>query len=353
LQTLESNTTLSLQYIESQSKFLQEALSKLERRQVAKVDLFLKTLNNTVLSELRELRTQYDQIWQGTVIALDTQREQSEREIVALSSRMERLADEVVFQKRMAIVQSIFLVGCLFLVIFSRGLGTAGMELYYPNQFLGSNSRLASPSYPWTPHNKSRQQRSPSLRESIEGGLDMAHHTEATPPRQGIENSLTPTPEQHRRTPQRHPSAPDANRSSPSSRSVLSDSGIGLDYYQPPTPASLDIGYDSEHVISPPIHDYFASQKSSSSTNGDVQYREMQARKAAELRQLTPLSESNGAGGDDSDGGDSTDEMDYILSGTRGGGEASSHRGAARPPMSHVGSSRKPLPALPEDPDGV
>ncbi|KAI0603328.1 hypothetical protein F4775DRAFT_533235 [Biscogniauxia sp. FL1348] len=153
LQTLESNTTLSLQYIESQSKFLQEALARLEKRQVAKVDLFLDTLNKTVLGELREVRTQYDQIWQSTVIALETQREQSEREIVALSSRLGVLADEVVFQKRMAIMQSVLLLGCLVLVIFSRGLAGAGasIESYYPNQFLGSSSRLASPIFPSTP----------------------------------------------------------------------------------------------------------------------------------------------------------------------------------------------------------
>ncbi|KAH9906438.1 UNC-like C-terminal-domain-containing protein [Xylariomycetidae sp. FL2044] len=160
LQTLESNTTLSLQYIESQSKFLQEALAKLERRQVARVDRFLENLNRTVLGELREVRAQYDQVWQSTVIALETQREQSEREIVALSSRLGVLADEVVFQKRMAIVQSVLLLGCLVLVIFSsRGLGSssaaaaaASFESYYPSQFLAASaSRFASPVFPSTP----------------------------------------------------------------------------------------------------------------------------------------------------------------------------------------------------------
>ncbi|KAF3770367.1 hypothetical protein M406DRAFT_87210, partial [Cryphonectria parasitica EP155] len=122
LQFLESNTTLSLQYIEDQSKFLQEALQKMERRQISRVDTFLTNLNNTVLSELRSVRQQYDQIWQSTVLALETQREQSDREIIALSSRLNLLADEVVFQKRMAIFQSVLLLCCLLLVLFSRGV---------------------------------------------------------------------------------------------------------------------------------------------------------------------------------------------------------------------------------------
>ncbi|KAK3391683.1 UNC-like C-terminal-domain-containing protein [Sordaria brevicollis] len=123
---LESNTSLSLQYIEQQSRFLQDVLSKLERRQLTRVDAFLDTLNKTVLTELRNVRQQYDQIWQSTVIALETQREQTEREVVALSGRLNVLADEVVFQKRMAILQSVLLLSCLMLVIFNRTGGSGG-----------------------------------------------------------------------------------------------------------------------------------------------------------------------------------------------------------------------------------
>ncbi|KAK3504923.1 UNC-like C-terminal-domain-containing protein [Neurospora crassa] len=123
---LESNTSLSLQYIEQQSRFLQDVLSKLERRQLTRVDTFLDTLNKTVLTELRNVRQQYDQIWQSTVIALETQREQTEREVVALSGRLNVLADEVVFQKRMAILQSVLLLSCLILVIFNRTGGGGG-----------------------------------------------------------------------------------------------------------------------------------------------------------------------------------------------------------------------------------
>jgi hypothetical protein len=93
----------------------------MEKKQINRVDTFLDSLNKTVMIELRNFRTQYDQIWQSTVIALETQREQSQREIVALSSRLNVLADEVVFQKRMAILQSVLLLACLLLVIFSRG----------------------------------------------------------------------------------------------------------------------------------------------------------------------------------------------------------------------------------------
>lgn len=122
LHNVETNLTLSLQYLEDQSRHLQDAFHKAEQKQLVKVTNFLENLNQTVFSELRGIRVQYDQIWQSTVIALESQREQSERDIVALSARLNLLADEVVFQKRMAIVQAVLLLCCLFLVIFSRGV---------------------------------------------------------------------------------------------------------------------------------------------------------------------------------------------------------------------------------------
>lgn len=120
LQQLEANSTLSLQYIEEQSRILRDAFSKVEKRQLTKASTFLETLNTTVLTELREFRMQYDQIWQSTVLELSSQREQSQNEVLALSKRLNFLADEIILQKRIAILQFMLLVLCLGFVIFNR-----------------------------------------------------------------------------------------------------------------------------------------------------------------------------------------------------------------------------------------
>lgn len=122
LQQVESNLTLSLQYLEDHSRYMQEAFHQGEQKKLSKVTTFLDTLNQTVMAEMRGMRDQYDQIWQSTVFALESQKKQTDRDIVALSSRLNLLADEVVFQKRMAIVQAVLLLCCLSLVIFSRGV---------------------------------------------------------------------------------------------------------------------------------------------------------------------------------------------------------------------------------------
>ncbi|KAJ4159273.1 uncharacterized protein LMH87_008180 [Akanthomyces muscarius] len=131
LQQVETNLTLSLKYVEDQSKHVQDAFQRSEQKQILKISSVLTELNQTVLEELRNFRDQYDQIWQSTVLALESQKDQSQRDILALSSRLHVLADEVVFQKRMAIVQAVLLLSCLLLVIFSRGV---------PIPYLGSPS---------------------------------------------------------------------------------------------------------------------------------------------------------------------------------------------------------------------
>ena len=163
LQQLEANSTLSLQYIEEQSRMLREAFNKVEKRQLAKTTAFLEALNSTVLSELREFRLQYDQIWQSTVLELSSQREQSQHEVIALSTRLSILADEVLFQKRLAMLQFVLMLICLGLVIFSSRMTSAGAAyLELPtavhdmvtrpstsfSRYLRPGSRSGSPSRP-------------------------------------------------------------------------------------------------------------------------------------------------------------------------------------------------------------
>lgn len=122
LQLLESNMTWTLKYVEDQSRYIQEALTQPDEKKLSEAEELLAFLNRTVHAELGSLRDQYDQVWQSTVLALETQREQSQSELIALSSRLNVLADEVVFQKRMSIGQSILLLCCLVLIIFSRAV---------------------------------------------------------------------------------------------------------------------------------------------------------------------------------------------------------------------------------------
>lgn len=164
LNFLESNSTLSLKYIEEQSRILREAFQRVEKKQMQKTTVFLETLNSTVLDELKGFRQQYDEIWQSTVISLESQREASQKEFLAISSRLNILADEVVFQKRMSIVQSVLLLLCLGLVIFSRVSGAGHVDVSYVQSRLKSISGYALESPIESPMGSPDYHRTNSLR---------------------------------------------------------------------------------------------------------------------------------------------------------------------------------------------
>ncbi|KAL5342945.1 UNC-like C-terminal-domain-containing protein [Aspergillus crustosus] len=147
LQMLESNSSLSLQYIEEQSRILRDAFSKVEKRQLSKTSTFLENLNVTVVSELKQFREQYDQVWKSVALEFEHQRIQYHMEIHSLSTQLGVLADEIVFQKRVAVIQSIVVLFCFGLVLFTRGAAGAYIDL--PSvQSMVSRSYSLRPSSP-------------------------------------------------------------------------------------------------------------------------------------------------------------------------------------------------------------
>lgn len=128
LQYLEANSTLSLQYIEEQSRILRDAFIKVEKNQLQKTEKFLNHLNSTVMQELKSYRNMYDQLWQSTILELEGMKERQKSELGEIGARLSMVADELVWQKRMAVVQSTLLLLCLGLVLFVRS-GSLGSQL--------------------------------------------------------------------------------------------------------------------------------------------------------------------------------------------------------------------------------
>lgn len=129
LQMLESNSTLSLLYIEEQSRILRDAFNKVEKRQLAKTTTFLENLNTTVHNELREFREQYDRVWKSVAIEFEHQRIQYHQELYSMTTQLGILADELVFQKRVSVIQSVFVIVCFGLVLFTRSSVGTYIEL--------------------------------------------------------------------------------------------------------------------------------------------------------------------------------------------------------------------------------
>jgi hypothetical protein len=306
----------------------------MERKHITRVDTFLDSLNKTVLSELRTMRTQYDQIWQSTVIALETQREQSQREIVALTSRLNVLADEVVFQKRMAILQSVLLLACLVLVIFSRG-GLAALDnASFPSTGI-PHSAAATPYRRWRGGPESLSDlsaSSPPLTTATATTLAasaLPRHLYSTPASSlsNIDKTLplTPSPSNYSResTPARHL----ANRNDDDNNS--------------PETTSF---YDDATTVSggaPPLQ-----ERRGASSDAEISSIE-----------TNPNSNPNHSSSPDEDEAPPTPPTPTIKEGSFGDDDQD-RREREKPPLARArstmaqqpGGLRKTLPALPEDP---
>ncbi|PNS15344.1 hypothetical protein CAC42_603 [Sphaceloma murrayae] len=136
LTTLESNASLSLQYIEHQSLLLRDAFLSHSKSQSQRTSNFLSALNSTVRQELLSFRTQYDELWQSTVIELEGQKREVQREMRELRALVDVLGREAVWQKRMVVVQSTLVLAVLGLVIFGR-VGASGPERWEGKRWLG------------------------------------------------------------------------------------------------------------------------------------------------------------------------------------------------------------------------
>lgn len=149
LQMLESNSTLSLLYIEEQSRILRDAFNKVEKRQLAKTSTFLENLNITVLNELKEFREQYDHVWKSVAFEFEHQRVRYHQEVHSLSAQLGVLADELVFQKRVTMIQSIMVLCCFAVVLFSRGSVSTYMEFPRVQRMVARSYSLRSSSPPF------------------------------------------------------------------------------------------------------------------------------------------------------------------------------------------------------------
>lgn len=123
LSLLETNASLSLLYIEEQSKLLSIAFTKLERRQTNNFQSLVDTLVATMSDQLNYFRTSF----LNTQTQASTMLRQQETTLVAFveaaDEKIIALGNELRFQKRLAIFHSFVIILLLLYVLL---IGTTG-----------------------------------------------------------------------------------------------------------------------------------------------------------------------------------------------------------------------------------
>ncbi|SCU96674.1 LADA_0H02146g1_1 [Lachancea dasiensis] len=126
LSLLESNSTLSLRYIEEQSKLLSRAFSNLEKNQAKKFDTLVSALNQTILSNLGDIQVFSQQLRESSLKLLEEQRFSNEQFTADTLLRLEGVQKDAVFQQRLSYTMLFAFTTLLMYVLLTKEIYVDG-----------------------------------------------------------------------------------------------------------------------------------------------------------------------------------------------------------------------------------
>lgn len=120
LSLLESNATLSLLYIEEQSKLLSTAFTNLERRQTSTFNDLVESFNITMLSQVKIMKEAYQRIEKEATILLQNQENRYRGGLSDANYKLGILANDLRFHKRITIFNTLIILCLVVYVVLTR-----------------------------------------------------------------------------------------------------------------------------------------------------------------------------------------------------------------------------------------
>ncbi|CEP64344.1 Slp1p LALA0_S11e01970g [Lachancea lanzarotensis] len=120
LTLLESNSTLSLRYIEEQSRLISRAFSNSEKNQARKFDTLVDALNQTISSSLGELTVFSQQLRESSLKALEDQKLLNDQLVSETLESLERVTRDAKFQQRLSYTMLFAFATLLVYVLLAR-----------------------------------------------------------------------------------------------------------------------------------------------------------------------------------------------------------------------------------------
>ncbi|OBA22356.1 hypothetical protein METBIDRAFT_20034, partial [Metschnikowia bicuspidata var. bicuspidata NRRL YB-4993] len=120
LALLERNATLSLLYVEEQSKLLLDAFFNLENRQVRKFEHLLAHINETMYTQVHYLERAVGQIKSDSISMFRAQSAQALRSITGLRQETRAFAGEISFLRKLVVADTLIILALLVYVIGTR-----------------------------------------------------------------------------------------------------------------------------------------------------------------------------------------------------------------------------------------
>lgn len=132
LSLLESNATLSLLYIEEQSKLLSTAFSNLERRQTGILNSLVDSFNATMVAQMAHMREAYQKIQREGKVLLQRQESRHRGGLSDANYRIGIMANEIRFHRRITLFNTLIILCLLAYVVLTRDVAIDDFLAHQP-----------------------------------------------------------------------------------------------------------------------------------------------------------------------------------------------------------------------------
>lgn len=122
LSLLESNATLSLLYIEEQSKLLSEAFSNLEKRQTSSFEALVDTYNTSLSNNLLHYKNFFLEAQNEITKFLTIQDYKHQKSLKDANEQVTSLSNQLTFQRRLVMLNTIIILCILVYVALTRDI---------------------------------------------------------------------------------------------------------------------------------------------------------------------------------------------------------------------------------------
>lgn len=131
LSLLESNATLSLLYIEEQSKLLSTAFTNLEKRQSNKLTNLVNNFNTTMNSQLITFKKNYLSIQNDAIKLFKIQQKNHQDLLNHSNNKILLISNDLKFQKNLSIFNTLIIMCLLIYVIITRDAYIDDLSYYF------------------------------------------------------------------------------------------------------------------------------------------------------------------------------------------------------------------------------
>ncbi|KAJ2786132.1 hypothetical protein GGI15_001696 [Coemansia interrupta] len=120
LNRVERNITLAYHYLEEQHMVFNLILQQVEMNNVENMQLAIRQLNHSTAKQMQSLTTLSEEVWRAILYDLEEYQQKTQSDMDAMSQKLEFLAEEVLFEKRMNVAQLVLLLTIIVMIAVNK-----------------------------------------------------------------------------------------------------------------------------------------------------------------------------------------------------------------------------------------